>query len=243
MKVIDKIHPKDPMYNKEYPERYGIAGTQAINVIKSALSLGNKNYNEIKNILDFPSGYGRILRYLQSAFENSTIYAGDIDPDMVNFCKETFGALPLISKENFENISFPQKFDLIWCGSLFTHIDKTIWNSLLQLFFSSLENNGILVFTFHGRKIISDISAGKQNFGFDDVQISHLLEDYQKNAFGFLPRKEGKNYGISISSPSFVVKLIDKIPSMKLLLYSEFAWLEHDVIAIMKDSKSKAIEK
>ena len=225
------------MDNREHPERYETAGNQALNNIKCALSIANKDSNEIKNILDFPSGYGRVLRYLKAEFENSKIFACDIDEDMVNFCKDTLGAIALNSKNDFDEISFQQKFDLIWCGSLFTHIDEKNWGSLLGLFFSHLETGGILVFTVHGRKIISEVYGGHKNFAFNNSQISNLLEEYESSGFGFLRRKKEVNYGISLSSPSFVVKTVDKIPDMKLLMYSEHAWLEHDVVAIQKDPK------
>lgn len=230
------------MYNRDYPERYALAGEQAIKNILCALKLVDKTIPDIKNILDFPSGHGRVLRYLKAKFEDAKIFACDIDTDMISFCKDVLGATPLESKENFNEISFNQKFDLIWCGSLFTHIDEKNWLALLNFFLNHLENGGILVFTVHGRKIINDVYSGSQNFKFDNSHISKLKEEYEKYGFGFLRRKEDKNYGISLSSPSFVIQTIQNIPSMKLLIYSEVGWLEHDIVAIQKDPKIKSID-
>lgn len=241
MRVTDKISPKDPMFKPAKPERYELAGKQAISIIESALSIGNKDVRNIKKILDFPSGYGRVLRYLKAVFKNSKIYACDIDPDMLNFCKNTLGAIPLNSKENFDEISFQHKFDLIWCGSLFTHIDEDDWKSLLRLFLAHLVNGGILVFTVHGRQRIYDVNKGLKTFGFKDSQISKIKKDCEKRGFGFLMRGKERKSGISLSSPSFVIKTIEKIPAMKLLMYNETGWLRQDVVAIQKDPKLGSI--
>ena len=61
------------MFKPAKPERYELAGKQAISNIESALSIGNKDVRNIKKILDFPSGYGRVLRYLKAVFKNSKI--------------------------------------------------------------------------------------------------------------------------------------------------------------------------
>jgi methylase of polypeptide subunit release factors len=72
--------------------QYFTAGLSAISCIDEALQqAGNTTLNEI---LDMPSGYGRVLRLLASRFPKARITAFDVIPDAIRFCAETFGATP-----------------------------------------------------------------------------------------------------------------------------------------------------
>ncbi len=234
--VISEISSKDEMYrgNKKH---YFRVGRSAIKSIKIAMRMINKNESNIKNILDLPSGYGRVLRNLRSAFPNSEITSCDIDKDAVDFCQKIFNTIPIYSEENLEKIIFKNKFDLIWCGSLLTHLDKKKWESFLNLFFSVLNSNGLLVFTVHGRHAAHRMRSKVNNYGLDDSEISTLLNEYETKDFGYVNYRNQENYGISLSSPSFVLSLLEKKSNVSILFYNEKGWYNHqDIIACIRES-------
>ncbi len=97
-KVIREISPNDGMF-KGNLEHYFAVGESAIICIQNAMKIANKNVSDIKKILDFPSGYGRVLRNLKARFPNSQITACDINRNAVDFCEKTFVLNPSIQKK------------------------------------------------------------------------------------------------------------------------------------------------
>ena len=89
--------------------------------------LGIAGAPEPQRILDFPCGHGRVLRYLRAAYPLAEITACDLNRDGVEFCAERLGAVPVMSSEDPADIRLAGEFDLIWCGSLLTHLDSGRW--------------------------------------------------------------------------------------------------------------------
>jgi hypothetical protein len=58
---------------------------------------------------------------LSAASPDAAITACDLDHEAVEFCARTFSARPAFSRELPEQIALPERFDLIWVGSLLTH--------------------------------------------------------------------------------------------------------------------------
>ena len=108
-----------------YAER-GQAALRAIEAaIQSAeLLLPPAAERSLDRILVFPSGRGHALRALTTAFPDADFTAGDLDREAVDFCVEAFGAAPLYSHEDPDQIETDATFGLIWCDSLFTHLDE-----------------------------------------------------------------------------------------------------------------------
>ena len=70
--------PNDEMFDSKDPEYWSMAhylgtGMEATRLIKNSLSLINRTSDEIKDILDFPCGYGRVLRHLKVGFPMQTL--------------------------------------------------------------------------------------------------------------------------------------------------------------------------
>ena len=63
----------------------------------------------------------------------------------MDFCAKTFGAVPVYSDTDPAAVQIGQQVDLIWVGSLFTHIDPARWNDFLDLFARTLRPGGVLV--------------------------------------------------------------------------------------------------
>jgi SAM-dependent methyltransferase len=194
--------------------------------------------HDLKNILDFPSGYGRIARHLRAVFPTSEITACDIEEIMVYFCHEEFQCKPVISKDDFKTLDFNQKFDFIWCGSLFTHLPEHKFNDCIDLFSRSLQPDGVAIFTTHGRYSY-EYGAGR----YLPADIFRLVQRrYDQNGFGYSDYigardRDINNYGISLSSPAYVMNAISQDPTLTIISFRERGWNEHqDVVVIQKKS-------
>jgi len=82
----------------------------------------------------------------QARFPHAIICACDIQPEAVEFCRRAFDAEAVVSKEDFAKVSLPGLVDLIWSGSLLTHLDECRATELLRLYHGSLASGGLCVF-------------------------------------------------------------------------------------------------
>jgi SAM-dependent methyltransferase len=240
-----EISPRDHMFNTDpNPVNYHALGFGALDCIRLAMLAAQKE--TLSSILDLPSGHGRVTRILRAEFPAARIAACDIDHGGVDFCAETFGATPVYGHERPQDIQIDDTFDLIWCGSLLTHMDRPRWEGFLDLFESALTDRGILVFSTHGRCIVPRLRdpAFAKLYLDSDQRREAILHSYEETGFGYadyqlpddvrenlsLPR----NFGISLASPSWVCSLIQAREGLQLLTYLEGRWGAQDVIACIR---------
>jgi LmbE family N-acetylglucosaminyl deacetylase/glycosyltransferase involved in cell wall biosynthesis len=242
--VIRDISPNDQMFHNDEESHYLSVGQSALNCIKIAMLAAGKDGMDIQTILDLPCGHGRVLRTLRSAFPHAQITACDLLRDGVDFCANTFNAIPVYSTEDPDLIPIEGGFDLIWCGSLLTHLTGDRWTGFLDFFNSHLNPEGVLVFSVHGPSCVYAIREGRVSYGLEQGQLTKLLEDYDQFGFGYVDYVNTMGYGISVSSPSWVLSRLETLSDLRLVEYMEMAWDEHhDVIACMKDPPAARIER
>jgi SAM-dependent methyltransferase len=234
--VIQDISPNDEMYlgNKEH---YVHVGQSAIQCIKLAILASGRDFSDIKEILDLPCGYGRVSRMLKVEFPDAQLTGCDLLRDGVEYCKQLFGVKPLYSDKDIKNVKTDEKFDLIWCGSLLTHLNSDRWPAFIDFFNDALDPKGILVFTTHGRYVADLMRSKKCNYGIDDIaKLMKIVQDFDALGFGYANYPHSDEYGISASSPSYVLSLIEKQFGLRILTYLEKGWDDHqDVIACIKE--------
>ena len=182
------------------PQWYFDVGTSALDCIKSALATAR---TAPASILDFPCGHGRVCRMLRALFPDAYLMACDLDRDGADFCATQFNATPFYSHEDIRRVNLDTCFDLIWCGSLFTHLDAQQWPDFLVFFAEHLTSDGILVFTTHGRQPIQWMREGVFTYGLNSEEQCRLIEGYVRAGFGFVS-PSNQAFGISLSSMVFV---------------------------------------
>ncbi len=271
---VRTIAPDDAMHKDGDEPFYFQTGRAALGRMRRALALAGKS--DPGRILDLPSGHGRVLRMLRGAYPEARITACDIEAGAVAFCAEAFGAIPVVSRPDPAEIDFGAEFDLIWCGSLLTHLDEARWHAFLDLFERSLAPEGVLVFTTSGRRVVQILSRGLE-FGEEQERLAGLspaqhrrharsgkarastaelcdasvakrwydlpasttervLRDYAETGFGFSPYEWTDDFGLTVASPAWVCRALERLPSLRLLGYTERAWVDsQDVVACVKE--------
>lgn len=214
---------------------YVSVGQSAVRCARLALALGQRPPEGVRRVLDFPCGHGRALRFLQAEFPDAAFTGGDLDTDAVDFCAEAFGATPVYSDPDLSKVAFAERFDLIWCGSLLTHLDAPRWTELLALFERILEDRGLAIVTVHGPGIRANIRAG-WNYWLTPAQLQQLWSDCKRTGFGYqrYPKRDVE-YGISMSQPAWVLEQVAKLPTLQVVGYTERGWDNHqDVLVVQK---------
>lgn len=180
--VVQIIHADDGMKGESL-QGYFRTGETAANRIEEALEITEMPRRQVRRIMDFASGYGRVLRHIRARFPDTEIIAADIEPGAIEFCAETFGAIPLKSDIDFA-ISLQTKVDIVWVGSLFTHLDSEKWKILIKLFEKSIRKGGLLLFSTAGSFVFESFSEQAPG-GVEVSDVQRMQEDFKNYGFAF----------------------------------------------------------
>jgi SAM-dependent methyltransferase len=228
--IIGRIHPEDSMLESRIPiliRHYRDVGLSALDNIEDCLLGASRTFADVGAVLDLPCGYGRVLRWLTTAVPRSTISACDIDASGVEFCAREFGAQPIISQENLRAVRFPGTYDLIWVGSLLTHLPPDACLDVLDTLCNLLEPRGVMVFTTHGESCLSQPSPS-----YGDVflaAIDQVRAGVLAHGLHFVPYSDQARYGTTIHSRAYVEQLTSNQFSDRVTLvrYAARGWDRH----------------
>ena len=209
---------------------YLSTGVSAVAGVKHALDVARTE--AIGSILDFGCGHGRVLRVLKAEFPHAELAACDINADGVHFCARAFGAKPFRSHRDPEQIELTEQFDLVWCGSLLTHLDAVVWGPFLGLFESVMRPSGMLVFTVMGRGAVPGLRAGTlPGAPRDEERVTMILDGYEETGFGYSDYVGQPGYGLSLCTPEWVRHAIETRDRLRLVQHKEDALGVQDIVA------------
>ena len=227
--LIREISPNDRLYS----QLYFWQALSAIECIDRVVA------HDVKRILDLPCGHGRVMRALSARFPDAEIVGCDVLDDGVDFCAETFGATPVYTSGDPSELEIDGKFDLIWCGSLLTHLPPGEWTGFMDLFKSLLGPDGTCLITTHGRMVASKYREGAIDLGLDRDAIPRLLDDFDASGIAYEEYRDRPGYGISVSAPWWVVRHLER-ESLRLVTFAEKGWSNfQDVYAVTPDPLMK----
>jgi SAM-dependent methyltransferase len=233
--VKTEISPNDLMYRSN-PDGYFPAGMSALAVIERAMAASGTAH--VGRILDMGCGHGRVLRALATRFAGAELVACDIDRDGVDYCAEHFGARPVYASTDPSALSLaPDSFDLVWCGSLATHLSFGFWTDHLDRLVELLTGSGVLVFSLHGRFVAHRLRTRSVTYGLDELQIRHVLDGFRLTGFGYVDYQPGADYGLSLTAPSWVCRQLEQRRDLRLIGYEETGWNHHqDVVSCVREN-------
>jgi SAM-dependent methyltransferase len=232
--VIQTIGAGDEMFTGDQTHYFGV-GKSALHGIETALLATGKPRNSIRNILDLPCGHGRVMRFFKAAFPQAQITACDLNKGAVDFCAQTFAAQPVYSNVDVNRIPLHGKYDLIWSGSLLTHLRPEACAEFIRLFNTLVNPGGVIAFTLHGRWVERSLATNRYTYGLKSADVTALLKEYYETGFGYADYPGAAGYGISVSSPAYVLSQLIALPDLKLISYHEKGWDNHqDIVCLQK---------
>jgi trans-aconitate methyltransferase len=230
---IDAVSAKDTMVWPGAERQYFEIGRQAGDLVRLAARLSQKPH--LPRILDFGCGYGRVLRWLRAYYPYAEITACDIDRDAVDFCADTFGVSPAYSGTDVNALSFAQPFDLVWAGSVLTHLPLTSCADAVARMISWTSDCGLIVFSTQGRYFETLLAKGEAPFA-DNVEVQRLRASYKATRKAYEPYYEAidGNYGLTLFSPSALAEILERNPDIILKAFLEQAWGVQDITILYK---------
>ncbi len=231
-RVITTIAESDNM-NMSTLERYFQVGEDALRAIKRCLL--HARVGDPQCLLDFGCGWGRVTRFLRASFPDAEITGCDVAAAAVQFNHATFGSVPLQSNHDISKLKFPGEYDLIWSGSVITHITEDNCVALLKHFENALAPNGLMVFTTHGRYVYQRRKQGEQSYNITDDEFQVVDQAWQRGEYGRVGYEGNAVYGFSLQPPAWIFRYLEHAPGLRLVSYTERGWDDHqDVVAIQK---------
>jgi SAM-dependent methyltransferase len=232
-KVSSRVYYRDGMYSDDGVPYFKV-GLSAIRCIDEVLA--RANLKDVRQILDLPCGGGRVLRFLVHRFPEAEITACELASGAVEFCARTFGAQPALSSLNLDDISLGKEFDLIWCGSLVTHLNESGITALFRLFQRHLAPGGIMIFTTHGDFVLRRIPTQEFDYGLAAEQVSRIVADYPATGYAFEDYPGEKDYGVSLTSPEWIRARIRELGGLREVSFKERGWDDHqDVFGFVRE--------
>lgn len=232
--VVTEISPLDEMHGAN-PEHYFDVGESARRAIEHALAAVRRPAATVRRVLDLPCGHGRVLRFLRAAYPQAELTACDLNRDGVEFCARSFGAVPVPSDPDPVCVPLAGGYDLIWCGSLLTHLPEARCVGFLELFHGALAPGGLAVVTLHGRHFADDLAAGRRTGDLPGERLAELLRQYRADGFGYVDYPGENGYGFSLAHPSRTFARLVTTRAWRVVGYRESAWdRRQDVLVLQK---------
>lgn len=215
---------------------YLSVGLSALGIVERALDGA-----EPRSILDLPSGFGRVTRFLRARYPQAAITASDLDRDGVDFCAARFGARAAYSVRDFRDLRLGHAYDLIWVGSLITHLPPLQTGHFFEAMARHMTSRSTLVVSSHGPSITPRLlEAG---YGLQPAAAAAVVKEYERVGFGYRNYAGGgEEYGVALSNEHYGISLIGEdwlrhaLPRWGLRLddYAVRAWDDHHDIIVAR---------
>ena len=165
---IDRaIHPADEMLEFAIAEAAGdldaglaayfVSGLEIAETIERIAAARFGGLARVGAMLDFGCGYGRITRFLVGSLPAERLWVCDLVGDAVEFQQHRFGVRGFRSAPRPEELAPPSAappFDLVYVGSLFTHLPPQRFSPWFDRLAGLLAPEGLLVMSVHDRELL-----------------------------------------------------------------------------------------
>lgn len=138
-KELMKLSPSENLLQGT-EEEYFNAGYSALSLCKRILLQAGISP---KHIIDFPSGYGRVLRWFKYEYPLAKLTAVETDQLALDFVSKQFGSSTVLANKDL-NFEIPKEADLIFSGSPLTHFNEIQWDRFLEVSIDALAPGAFL---------------------------------------------------------------------------------------------------
>jgi hypothetical protein len=169
---------------------------------------------------------------LRARFPKASITVCDIDPAAVGYSAARFAAHAIYSVSDFRLLDLNGTYDLIWVGSLITHLPEQQTRRFLDCIVRQMWRRSTLVMLSHGDLIARRIQSGT-NYGLHLKAMTALLKEYRKSGYGYGDYPGRQGYGISVISRQWFDTVLDGSP-LRLNSFLAAAWDNHQDVLVLR---------
>jgi SAM-dependent methyltransferase len=219
----------DIMLVKSNAVAYAQVGLSALDCVHQALVAAGKEAPG--RILDFGCGYGRVLRFLRAAYPAAEMYSTDMDGEGLGFCTHQFDVFGVRTDLERGPEWVAARFDLIWVGSVFTHLDVTNCDRLLKHLAAFLAPGGVVVFTTHGECAVGKMRAGSVAYRLEREVLGEIVAECERTGHGYVDYPGWPGYGVSATTVEWVDGMIERAGLVRRL-HLPAGWAAHQDVFV-----------
>jgi SAM-dependent methyltransferase len=229
-RAIDQtVHPDDWMFQgaaRGWAD-YNSVGESGIRAIHAALL--SAPTEEVRRAMDYGCGHGRVARHLRAYAPDAELFFADIDTSGIWFCAQQFRGQPTLASDDLSKLALPSDLDLIWVGSVFTHIDYRRAELLFDALIGSLAVKGTLVATFRGPHAYRTKDALQ-----DGRDWQPMLDEYEATGAAYQSYGDPRwgDWGLCLFSIERIVGLGRRQVDVRLIGYTEAGWANCQDVAV-----------
>lgn len=193
---------------------YLSTGLNGFNLIRKILTSAHGHDRLDGKLLDFASGYGRVTRFLAGYYSPEKIHTSDIKAEAVDFQTQHLGVPGFYSSYNPAEVKVNEKYQVIFVGSLFSHLNQDLYFRWLHQLVHMTREDGLLIFSVH------DITLYPEETREDHIYVLNN----EDAPFSFVEDRitAMNEYGVSFSTENFVQKQLAAIhPELKYVRYKK----------------------
>jgi len=144
------------------------SGRQSVRDLEAVLALIHRRLSDYEVILDFGSGCGRIMLWLEHLSANSSLHGVDIDERAIQWSRDNMPWGTFKANQPLPPLDYPDAtFDLVYNHSVFTHIDENYQDQWLAELRRVVKPGGHLILSVHGEAafLVFEENVGKSGVG------------------------------------------------------------------------------
>lgn len=228
MRVNCLIHPDDDIFAffanhalaKNPAREYLSDGWRTLSELMVLLERQGRPLLGMGSVLEFGAGFGRFTRHLAPVMPGR-LTSSDVLPGTTAFLRDTFGVKAFESARDPAALRFPERYDLVFVLSVFTHLPPRQWGPWLRALEAALNPGGLLVFTVHNE----DFSRGL-GVVFDDDGTKFLTSSES-------PSVDGEVYGTTLTTRAWAEAEVARALGRPASAYAERAfWHGQDAVVV-----------
>jgi SAM-dependent methyltransferase len=175
------LPPKDLIYRvagTSDPDWFVASGRESVKDFEKALSLVGRAFAEYRRILDFGCGCGRIMLRLKETIPISRVTGVDIDAEAVGWLRTRIPEATLLVINELPPMPLAEEsFDLVYCHSVFTHLDVGYQDRWLEELVRVCQPGATLVVSFSGQTAFHKLEEQWKDAGGDPAPLRQQLEE------------------------------------------------------------------
>jgi 2-polyprenyl-3-methyl-5-hydroxy-6-metoxy-1,4-benzoquinol methylase len=163
-------------------------------------------FDRLDSVLDFASGYGRLTRVLAHKLPKDRIWVSDIYTKAIEWQVANYGVQGFFSTESPDDLRHDRTHDVVWVGSLFSHLPNGLFQRWLAKIWSFVSPRGVLAFSVHDETLLGEGEAmdatglrffrtsESDSLDYDIYGMSYVSEAFVADAVGKLGPNGGPRW-------------------------------------------------
>lgn len=171
----------------EDAESYIAGGKQHVTDMIKAIENGGFSITEARRVMEFGCAAGRMIRHLPELAPHAELWGVDISAQHIRWCIDNLTpTINFVTTTTLPHLPFEDRlFDLVFCGSVFTHIED-IAETWLQELGRVLRPSGRLYITIHDEHTVRLLDSKHSNHWLAKQMLKNPVYSNNRDEFNLI---------------------------------------------------------